>query len=109
MHSSLPRQPAAAKTLLVLLALPLAAIAQISQSDPASGAIGTWRGDSVCVGKNTACHDETVVYRIASVPDKTGTVSVSAAKIVNGNPIEMGTLEFEYDQASQTLVCKYSQ
>jgi hypothetical protein len=66
--------------------------------------IGEWRGESTCVAKDTACHDETVVYRIAK---KSGHASVSADKIVNGNAINMGTLEFRYDHDS--LICEYSQ
>jgi hypothetical protein len=69
--------------------------------------LGTWRGDSSCVAKNTACRDETVVYRLAILPNKPGFVSVSADKIVNGNAINMGTLKFRYDQAQRTLVCGY--
>jgi hypothetical protein len=63
---------------------------------------GTWRGDSTCAAKNTACRDESVVYRI------TGT-SVSADKMVDGKPVNMGTLEFHYDAAQQALVCEYAQ
>jgi hypothetical protein len=66
--------------------------------------IGEWHGESVCVAKDTACRDETVVYRITK---KSGHASVSADKIVNGNAINMGTLEFQYDHDS--LICEYSQ
>lgn len=68
---------------------------------------GEWRGDSTCVAKNTACHDEKVVYRIAAVPGKPGIASVSADKIVDGNAINMGTLEFRHNSGS--LICEYAQ
>jgi hypothetical protein len=71
--------------------------------------LGKWRGDSICVARNTACHDETVVYRLADLPDKHGYVSVDADKIVNGSAINMGKLEFRYDQSQRMLVCEYSQ
>jgi hypothetical protein len=89
--------------LLVLLA-PAA-----SGADDLSRFLGKWRGDSSCVARNTACHDETVVYRLSDLPNKPGYVLVSADKIVNGNAINMGTLEFRYHQTQQMLVCEYSQ
>jgi hypothetical protein len=67
--------------------------------------IGEWHGDSTCVAKNTACRDETVVYRIAA--GKSGYASVSADKIVNGEAVNMGTLEFRHDHDS--LICEYAQ
>jgi hypothetical protein len=79
------------------------------EGDELSRFLGKWRGDSSCVARNTACHDETVVYRLSNLPSKPGHVSVSADKIVNGNAINMGTLEFRYDQSQQMLVCEYSQ
>jgi hypothetical protein len=48
-----------------------------------------------------------VVYHLANLPD--GYVSISADKIVNGNAINMGTLEFRYDPDESTLICEYSQ
>jgi hypothetical protein len=42
---------------------------------------GTWRGDSLCVEKGTACHDEIAVYRIAAIPGKPGYLLVSGAKL----------------------------
>jgi hypothetical protein len=82
---------------VILLALLITATV-----DEAARFAGTWRGDSMCVAKNTACRDESVVYRI------TGT-SVSADKIVEGKPVNMGTLEFHYDAAKEALVCEYAQ
>ncbi len=67
--------------------------------------IGEWHGDSTCVAKNTACRDETVVYRIAA--GKPGYASVSADKIVNGEAVNMGTREFRHDHDS--LICEYAQ
>lgn len=70
---------------------------------------GRWRGNSSCVAKGTACRDETVVYHITKLPEKSGYVSVAADKLVNSHPVNMGTLEFRYDQNQQTSVCEYSQ
>ena len=64
---------------------------------------GTWRGNSLCVEKGTACHDEIAVYRIAAIPGKPGTVMVSGGKVVDGKEIVMGTGEGRYDSAKRTL------
>jgi hypothetical protein len=91
-------------TVLIALLAPVAA-----GGDDLMRFLGKWRGDSSCVARNTACHDETVVYRIASLPDKPNHVSVNADKIVNGNAINIGTLEFRYEQPTRTVECEYSQ
>jgi hypothetical protein len=64
---------------------------------------GTWRGDSLCVEKGTACHDEIAVYRISAIPGKPGYVMVSGGKLVDGKEIVMGTGEWRYDSAKRTL------
>jgi hypothetical protein len=81
------------------------------QNPPANGSngggeaklAGTWRGDSLCVEKGTACHDEIAVYRIAAIPGKPGYVMVSGGKVVDGKEIVMGTGEWRYDSAKRTL------
>ncbi len=50
-----------------------------------------------------------MVYHIAKLPVKSGHLSVAAENIVNGKPINMGTLEFQYDQSEHMLVCEYPQ
>ena len=64
---------------------------------------GTWRGESLCVEKGTACHDEVAVYRIAVIPSKPGYLMVSGGKVVDGKEIAMGTGEWRYDSAKRTL------
>jgi hypothetical protein len=86
-----------------MIAMPMAPVDDLERF------VGEWRGDSTCVAKNTACRDETVIYRIAKIPEKSGYLSVSADKIVNGNAVNMGTLEFRYDQDRDLLICEYSQ
>lgn len=80
--------------------------------NPASGGeerelAGTWRGDSLCVEKGTACHDEVAVYRIAAIPGKPGTLLVSGGKVVDGKEIVMGTGEWRYDSAKRTLSVEF--
>jgi hypothetical protein len=68
-----------------------------------------WSGESKCTGARSACHDETVVYPIAKLSGKPGWMSVSADKMVNGEPVNMGTLQFQYDAPNHTLTCEYAQ
>ena len=94
--------------IVAALILPIANAEDTAQPAEVSRFVGEWHGDSTCVAKNTACHDETVVYRIARLPEKPGYVAVSADKIVSGKAVNMGTLEFRYDHDQQLLVCEYS-
>ena len=70
---------------------------------------GIWRGQSSCTQKESACREETVVYRFSPLQDKPGSFSASADKIVDGKAVNMGTLEFQYVVDEQVLVCKYAQ
>jgi hypothetical protein len=79
-----------------------------SQSDAGtSGApvsvIGTWTGESVCVGDRPACKNEVAVYRFEAVAGKPGVVTMLADKIINGQREPMGKLDFQYDEAKGTL------
>lgn len=75
--------------------------------DEGSQLVGNWTGESICVGNNPACHDERVVYRISKPPDKTGKVTITADKIINGKPETMGVLDFKYDKEKGTLVNEF--
>jgi hypothetical protein len=92
----------------LMATLGAAPAAHCQADDVAAQFAGTWRGNSVCVAKNTACRDETVVYRVQKLPSR-GHVTISADKIVDGKPINMGSLEFHYDQQSKTWLCQYAQ
>ena|SRR5215813_2597371 len=74
-----------------------------SDSDTTSAVTGVWRGNSTCMVKNSPCHDEVNVYRIAKVADKPGMVSVTADKIVDGKEVVMGTFEWKYDAQKHSL------
>jgi hypothetical protein len=72
-------------------------------ADDEGVAAGVWRGDSVCVQKNTACHDEVAVYRVSAIPGKHGHVYVSGGKIVDGKEVVMGSGEWRYNPNTHTL------
>jgi hypothetical protein len=98
----------ALRTCLLLAAI-VSLIAAAQNAEDESKLVGNWSGESKCTGARSACHDETVVYHIAKLSGKPGWMSVSADKIVNGEPVNMGTLEFQYDAANHTLTCEYAQ
>ena len=64
---------------------------------------GVWRGNSVCVDKNSPCLDEVNVYRFAKIEGKPDTFMVTASKVVDGKEIEMGSGEFKYDERTKTV------
>src|SRR5262245_61795869 len=59
--------------------------------------LGKWRGTSTCVNRNIApaCKDETVVYEVRT-SEKPKTAVLKASKIVNGQQLPMGELEFVF-------------
>jgi hypothetical protein len=86
-------------TLKSLLVVAVMATALFASADSLQG---DWRGTSLCQQKNTACHDEKVVYHI-SAPDSAGNVTIDADKIVDGKPDNMGTVVMQYDEAKHSL------
>ncbi len=66
---------------------------------------GVWRGISICQAKNSACHDETVVYHVSKSTGQ-NTYSILANKIVDGKEDEMGTIIFIYNPRDQTYTSK---
>jgi len=79
------------------------------ETDGVSRFVGDWRGESSCIAKNTACHDENVVYHVARIAGKPAFVSIVADKIVDGKAVNMGTLEFRYEPDQDVLICEYAQ
>jgi len=63
---------------------------------------GTWKGSSICQIKNSACHDENVVYYISRL-NKDAILEIKANKIVEGKEIEMGTIQFHYDSNTKQI------
>jgi hypothetical protein len=78
-----------------------------AQAEPAI--TGVWRGKSPCAHKESACREETVVYRFSPLQYKPRSFSVSADKIVDGKTVNMGMLEFRYVEGQQALICNYAQ
>ena len=70
----------------------------------AAGVVGTWRGESRCVLKQSACHDEVIVYRFAR-GKKPNTLVASADKIVDGKALNMGELDCTVDVSGSAIEC----
>jgi hypothetical protein len=70
--------------------------------------VGDWRGDSICVVRESACHDEDSLYHVTRLVEKPGWFSMKLDKIVDGKPVTMGTVECSYDSAKQTLSCEFA-
>jgi hypothetical protein len=85
------------------VAIPQNARANASTAGEERKLEGTWRGDSLCVEKGTACHDEVAVYRIAAIPGKRGFLMVIGGKAVDSKEIVMGSGEWRYDSGKHTL------
>ena len=63
---------------------------------------GIWKGTSLCQVKQSACHDENVVYHISK--KSANLYTMQASKIVNGAEDDMGTFDsVVYDETKQTL------
>ena len=91
-------------TLLFLLGICLACTSDQAQTIKIDTLLtGTWKGTSICQVKNTACHDETVVYHISNNKD-VDTFYINAGKIVNGVEEEMGILPFVYNKKTNQLI-----
>ena len=61
--------------------------------------LGTWTGTSTCVDRtrHPACKDEVVVYEFREKPGAPDSVSLQADKIVDGQRVTMGELDFAWD------------
>ena len=65
--------------------------------------VGAWRGNSVCMVKNSPCHDEINVYRFAEIAGKPRSVLVTGSKVVDDKEIVMGTVAWKYEPEKQAL------
>jgi hypothetical protein len=85
--------------LLILVTVPAIRFVSAETSDVA----GIWRGESLCATDAAACKNESVVYYIKDVPGHPDLVFIQADKIVNGKAITMGSGQWQYHRAQQTL------
>jgi hypothetical protein len=91
--------------LATITVLCMGGIQTVSAQKDGAGAVGKWKGESICTVMPSACHDEVVVYEISAPAEKKGTLVWKADKIVNGRQENMGTLDCTYAAESRTLTC----
>jgi hypothetical protein len=89
--------------LFVFFVVVVTGLTVFSQKVKPDAIVGDWSGESKCVGSNTFCHDEVVVYHITRSKDDAKKFTIVADKIVNGKPDFMGNIECVYDAEKQTL------
>ena len=77
--------------------------AQINLSSSDTSIIGIWKGTSLCQVKNSACHDEIVVYHISKA-DGIDAFNIQANKMVNNIEEDMGTLRCKFERKSNQLI-----
>lgn len=95
--------------LAVAILLARASGAQSTRHQPAAVTpVGIWRGTSICLVRPSACHDETVVYRIARMKSS-DSLTVDARKIVRGQEEEMGILSCHLTSPNGPLTCAMRQ
>jgi len=89
---------------LILTLMSFAVLPSDRRSPELSDLIGNWTGTSLCQVKPSACHDESVVFRL-SHPQK-DRITVQADKIVEGQPVTMGVDDWTYDKPARSLTYK---
>jgi hypothetical protein len=92
--------------LLAVSSLGQGTATQTRGEDPDVPIVGTWRGNSVCLVKGSACRDEENVYRFSKPAGKPGVFSGTASKVLDGREIVMGRSDWTYDAEKHVLECK---
>ena len=97
-----------APSLLLLLLLTISSSAT-AQDANAKAILGTWRGTSICVNLEAApaCKNEEVIYEFRELtPPVAGKLNLKADKIVDGNALPMGELDFVWVSADAAWSCE---
>jgi hypothetical protein len=82
---------------LTAVLLLVSQITQARDSGP-TAILGWWHGTSTCVQApwNAACNDEEILYEFVPLPPDSNRSLLHAAKIVQGQVVPMGDMEFTY-------------
>jgi hypothetical protein len=67
--------------------------------------IGSWEGESKCMIADSPCHDEHVLFQIATDRTDPWQLKLDAYKIVDGAPDFMGTLVCRFHSGVSTMSC----
>ena len=69
----------------------------------AASLLGRWEGDSRCVGKPTACHDEHVLYQISATG--AGHYTLDGSRVAGGDTVDMGPLSCTSAGGANAIAC----
>jgi hypothetical protein len=86
---------------LLIIAILASALSQQTAGDPL---VGDWRGDSICIVRPSSCVDEKALYHVKKL-GQIDRYSLQADKIVNGEPVNMGTTDCVFAPEKRTLTC----
>jgi len=106
----MPLSPSGKRILAAaLFAAGVAMPAIATVSVPTEFILGRWQGTSICtkVPGNESCHDETVRYAFARSVQSVNALTVNAERLVNGQWVSMGELEFHYSAAANRWECEF--
>lgn len=90
---------------ILLFAIAIAAPSLSQTAKPDDALVGNWRGDSVCAVRPSSCVDEKALYHVKKL-GQPNRYSMQADKIVNGHPVNMGTVDCVFAPEKQTLTCE---
>jgi hypothetical protein len=91
------------------VAAPVAPEKPVPATAPKAEILGIWKGTSTCakVEGNEFCHDETIVYNFTDVTSQPATVSLKAARIVDGTLVRSFDLFLTYRPESHDWNCEF--
>ena len=92
-------------TVLFLAGASMVGRGQKSPPDRDAAPTGDWRGNSICVVRESACRDEDSLYHVFQDPEKASQLRLKADKIVDGKPVTMGTSDCSWDPQHHLLEC----
>jgi len=91
------------KLTVAIMAIICAAAFGTGRANEATELAGNWSGDSICLDRQSGCHDEKVIYRIALYPNDAARVKIQGDKVVNGQAVTMGVSDYMWDGEKNTL------
>lgn len=87
----------------------LLAVSTVSEAEDPKAILGVWKGTSLCVNLEATpgCHDEDVILEFReATPPAPGKLYLKADKVVNGEVMLMGELDFVWDAKAGVWSCE---
>lgn len=77
---------------------------------PKAEILGLWKGTSTCakIDENEFCNDETIVYNFIDIPSQPATVTLKAARIIDGTMQRTFDLYFTFRPESRKWTCEFT-